>query len=180
MTINNFSHRPRKAACNLILNCALLASFQLAVQAGQSVELFWNPTLQTQVAGYKIYFGTVSQQYTNVVSVGNCTNTILTGLAPGTTYYYAATTIDTAGNESAFSNEASYTVPPPAATLTSAVRAGGSFSFTVTGNPGQECVVQTSTNLLDWIALQTNAAPFVFMDTQAAQFNQRFYRTVSQ
>jgi hypothetical protein len=37
--------------------------------------------------------------------------------------------------------------------------------------------VQVSTNLLDWDGLQTNAAPFVFVDAQAAGFGQRFYRT---
>jgi hypothetical protein len=59
------------------------------------------------------------------------------------------------------------------------VRAGGSFSFTVSGNPGQAYVVQTSSNLQDWVSLSTNTAPFVFVDPAAAQFSQRFYRTAS-
>ena len=69
-------------------------------------------------------------------------------------------------------------MPVPAATLASAAQAGGQFSFTVPASAGQ-CVVQASTNLLDWVSVQTNTAPFVFTDTNAAAFHQRFYRTYS-
>ena len=70
------------------------------------------------------------------------------------------------------------TIPPPA-TLTSAASSGGQFSFTVTGLTGQQYVVQASTNLIDWDSVQTNTAPFVFTDTAASSFNERFYRTYS-
>jgi hypothetical protein len=36
--------------------------------------------------------------------------------------------------------------------------------------------VQASTTLVDWEAVQTNVAPFTFVDSKASQFNQRFYR----
>lgn len=149
--------------------------FQLPVRASQSVTLSWYPSSATNVAGYKIYSGTACHAYTSVMAVGDATNATITGLAPGTTYYFAATTVDSAGNESSFSNEASYTVPA-AATLTAAAQTGGQFSFTVSGSAGQQYVVEASTNLLNWIPVATNAAPFVFTDTNGASFNQRFYR----
>jgi hypothetical protein len=52
------------------------------------------------------------------------------------------------------------------------------FQFTVNGWTGTNYIVQVSTNLAatNWISLQTNSAPFVFAETNAAQFSQRFYR----
>jgi len=44
------------------------------------------------------------------VVAGNVTNATILGLAIGTTYYFAATSYDAAGDESTFSNEASYDV----------------------------------------------------------------------
>lgn len=63
-----------------------------------------------------------------------------------------------------------------AAVLTQASYADGQYSFNISGMPGYSYVVQASTNLTDWVSVQTNAAPFTFMDSQAGQFQQRFYR----
>ena len=131
------------------------------------------------MAGYKIYYGTESQNYTNEVTVGVTTNATLSGLLPGQTYYFAATTFNGAGIESSFSNEASYVAPVMPATLAAPVRSGGQFSFTVSGSASQQYVVQASTNLQDWVSVLTNTAPFVFTDTNTAGFSQRFYRTLS-
>ena len=160
----------------MIFSSALVLFSQLPVHAVESVTLTWNPSGATNVAGYKIYYGTASLDYANVVTVGNTTNATISGLVDGTTYYFAATTFDAAGQESSFSNEASYVAPTTAATLSAAVRSGGQFSFTVLGIAGREYVVQASTNLVDWISVQTNTAPFVFTDANAAGFSQRFYR----
>jgi len=88
-----------------------LAVGLLLSAAAQSVVLTWNPSLDANRAGYKIYYGAASRAYTNAVTVGNVTNATLSGLAAGATYYFSATTYDAAGNESDFSNEASYAVP---------------------------------------------------------------------
>jgi hypothetical protein len=39
-------------------------------------------------------------------------------------------------------------------------------------------VVQASTNLINWVPLQTNTAPFTFVDANAGNFRQRFYRSI--
>jgi hypothetical protein len=54
------------------------------------------------------------------------------------------------------------------------------FSFTLTGTAGSNYVVQATTNLAlpNWIPLLTNAAPFSFVDSNAALFGLRFYRAV--
>jgi hypothetical protein len=72
--------------------------------------------------------------------------------------------------------------PPSAATLSSAVlNANGQFQFQVTGSIGSNYVVQVSTNLsgTNWLSLQTNAAPFGFMETNQGFYSQRFYRAVA-
>lgn len=63
----------------------------------------------TDVAGYKIYYGTVSGTYTASIDVGNTTSIPMATLSasvpvPGL-YYIAVTAYDTAGNESVYSNE---------------------------------------------------------------------------
>lgn len=65
------------------------------------------------------------------------------------------------------------------ATLTPATHVAGQFALTIAGSSGMNYIVQASTNLVNWVSVQTNAAPFTFTDTEAGQFNQRFYRSVS-
>ena len=65
-----------------------------------------------------------------------------------------------------------------AATLASTAHADGQYALTVAGVPGYNYVVQASTDLVNWVPVQTNTAPFTFVDTNASQFGQRFYRSV--
>jgi len=58
----------------------------------------------------------------------------------------------------------------------------GSFGFNVQGQAGQVMVIEVSTNLLDWLPLQTNtlgSGPFYFSDPDTTNFTQRFYRAVT-
>ena len=52
------------------------------------------------------------------------------------------------------------------------------LEFQVAGVPGFNYAVQESTNLIDWVSLITNTAPFSFTDTNTANFPQQFYRTI--
>jgi len=65
-----------------------------------------------------------------------------------------------------------------AGTLTPAAHVKGQFALNVSGVPNAQYVVQASTNLVNWVAVQTNSAPFTFVDAVAGQFSRRFYRTV--
>jgi hypothetical protein len=73
--------------------------------------LVWDPNAETNLAGYKVYSGTVSRQYSSVVNVGNTTQYQLTNVVQGTTYFFALTAYNTSGLESGFSAEVSYTAP---------------------------------------------------------------------
>jgi len=55
------------------------------------------------------------------------------------------------------------------------------FGFDIAGGPVQTVVVQGSTNLLNWVPLQTNLleAPLqYFSDSSAHNFKQQFYRVL--
>ena len=60
-----------------------------------------------------------------------------------------------------------------AAKLTPAAPASGQYTLAVAGVPGYKYVVQASTNLMVWVPLQTNTAPFSFVDTNAGKFPRR-------
>jgi len=83
-----------------------------------SVSLTWNPSLSTNVVGYKIYYGVASGVYNTAISVTGSTNVTVTNLAGGITYYFAATAVNTFGAESPFSNETTYSVPTNSAPVT--------------------------------------------------------------
>jgi fibronectin type 3 domain-containing protein len=97
---------------------AVLAFGPTPAVAVQSVSLSWDPSPSSDVAGYNIYYGSGSGNYTTVISVGNATDAQLSGFVEGVTYYFAVTAYGDSGQESELSNEVSYSVPgiaPPAA-----------------------------------------------------------------
>jgi hypothetical protein len=76
--------------------------------ASVSAQLSWVASSDPNVTGYNIYYGSASRQYTNMVAVGNVTNAMIPGLVENTTYFFAAKAQDSAGDQSAFSNEAAF------------------------------------------------------------------------
>jgi tartrate dehydratase beta subunit/fumarate hydratase class I family protein len=75
------------------------------------VTLQWDPNTEPNLAGYRVYYGEVSRNYSKFIDVGNQTTCILSDLEEGKTYYISATAYDTSGVESPFSNEVTYQVP---------------------------------------------------------------------
>ena len=65
--------------------------------------------------GYRVYWGTSSRTYNqalgNGMPVNAGTSHVLANLPAGRTYYFAVTARDANGTESAFSDEASKTIP---------------------------------------------------------------------
>lgn len=92
-----------------ILFCSL--AFAVLSAFAAQVNLAWDASTSTSVAGYNIYYGVASGSYTSKLSVGNQTSSTVTGLSEGKTYYFAVTARDASGKESARSNEISYNVP---------------------------------------------------------------------
>jgi len=73
------------------------------------LSFIWDPSEDSDVTGYKVYYGTQSGTYTEVVDAGNNTSCTIPDLVVGATYYFAVTAYDSYGYESAYSNEVAYT-----------------------------------------------------------------------
>ena len=159
-----------------IVLLALLAGLDRA--AAWNASLGWNASSFSGTAGYNIYYGTVNGVYTGKVNVGNVTSATISNLTAGITYYFAATTLDSNGNESAFSNETSYIVP---GILTMSGTAPGHIQFPVESSHWYE--VQASTNLQSWATVwqtgvSTSNSWVQFNDPNTGAFSRRFYRLV--
>lgn len=97
-----------------------LSSFSIDVvsSAPGSIMLSWDPPTQrddgsllTNLAGYKLHWGTALGHYPNVASIPNpgIATYVVDQLPPGT-YYLVATAYDASGIESGYSNVATETV----------------------------------------------------------------------
>jgi len=173
------SYSVRRLLLYLVICAGFWSLIEAPSKAITNLTVMWNKSADTNVQGYKVYYGTVSQQYTNSIVAGNATNASVTGIKTGVTYYFAATSYNAAGWESSYSPEISYTVPVVTnAPLTSAVSSASGFNFSVNGTAASLYVVVASTNLTYWAALATNTAPFVFTDTNASHFSHRFYKAI--
>jgi hypothetical protein len=76
-----------------------------------SVTLAWNGETNTTVAGYRLYQGASSRNYSSTTDAGTQTQVPVPGLVAGKTYYFAVTAYSSSGVESDFSSEVGYTVP---------------------------------------------------------------------
>jgi hypothetical protein len=72
--------------------------------AAPYVTLSWSPSTSQNISGYNVYRGTAVNEYTKINSSLD-PNTSYTDntVAPGTTYYYACTTVNSSGEESGYS-----------------------------------------------------------------------------
>ena len=100
-----------------------LSAFSITVQAIElgSASLSWTPPTTksdgsplTNLAGYKIYWGTTPGVYTSSITVASpgISSYIVENLSPNT-YYFVSTAYDSAGGESDYSNMATKTVSSP-------------------------------------------------------------------
>lgn len=108
--INNEFGLPSQA--RRLVVAVVLGILALCHQAlAASVNLTWNPSADTNVTGYVLYYGTTSGTYTNSVAAGSGTNFVMSGLTAGTTYYFNAVSVDANGDESTYAGETFYAVP---------------------------------------------------------------------
>ena len=110
----------------------LLVGIVSFCDAGQSVTLAWDRNAEQDIAHYRLYYGTQSGKPSQSLSVGNVTTATITNLDDGTTYFFAVAAVNTGGQESAPSNEVSYTTPNPAAYVLT-VNSGSSTGSYVAG-----------------------------------------------
>ena len=109
-----FIRRTRRLCLLILFVVVGLGGLFNRVFASQSVELSWDPSTDGSVVSYKVYYGTLSGQYSSSIAYGDISDVVISGLADGQTYYFAVSAIDDDGNESALSNQVIYKVPSAA------------------------------------------------------------------
>ena len=103
--------------------------------------LSWNANTESNLAGYRIQYGTNASSPSSTLDVGSVTSYRFTNLSASTTYYFRVVAYNTAGQTSVPSAQVSYTTPAstttPTPTITGVSPASGSTSggtaITVTG-----------------------------------------------
>ena len=76
-----------------------------------------------------------------------------------------------------------FTINPPVFFLSARYNTNNQFQLQVSGTAGLHYILQGSTNLINWVSLNTNvpaASPFYLIDPLATNFAARFYRTIQQ
>lgn len=168
-----------------ILGIFLLALFfnqndasAVAAPGGHSVKLAWDADPASEVIGYRVYYGTTSGTYAMDVDVGNVTTSTISGLASGTTYYFAVASYDAKQLESDYSNEINFTPGAPAVRF--AVSSQGQPVLAIQGTSGRSYVVEATEDFATWTIIHTvtlgSGGTAQFTDTNAVNFPKRFYR----
>jgi len=81
----------------------------ILTQSGRSVTLAWDANSESDLAGYRVYYGAVSRTYGAPLDVPGtpAAPTFTVADLPAGTWYFAVTAYNAAGLESGFSNEVS-------------------------------------------------------------------------
>ena len=116
----------------VLIAAALLLGIRPVAATAGSLSLAWDPNTEDDLAGYKVYIGTASQTFSQIIDVGHMTAFTVTDLLEGETYFSTVTAYDIFVNESDFSNEVSTTIPvtaPPPEPEPLNSPPGASFTF---------------------------------------------------
>lgn len=117
MLYSNGRWRKPRIVSFLLVSLFLFFSFLSSAALGSEVMFAWVPNSEDNLAGYKIYYGTDSLNYTTVVDVGNPTseNGLVTitmdCFSPGLIYYISATAYNDSGIESDYCPEVAWECP---------------------------------------------------------------------
>ncbi|MBZ5637652.1 MAG: fibronectin type III domain-containing protein [Acidobacteriia bacterium] len=114
---------------------AVVTSLAALTASAGTISLTWNPVSDSDLAGYRVYWGTSQGAYTNSQNVGNVTSATINGLTDCTTWYLAVKAYDTTGNLSVNYSNAISGWPRPTVTLSapSAAEQGRTLSLNLTG-----------------------------------------------
>ena len=164
----------------------ILAFAHISFATENVPSLEWEPNPEPYVAGYNVYIGEKSRNYTRVIDVGLETRLPLTNLNAGVTYFLAVTAYDIDRLESPFSDEVSYTprvdgtnavlVPCRIAVSTEAA------TIQIAGQPGQQCRIVATSDFQQWeeiyVTVMTEGGLFEYVDADRQGRPMRFYRVI--
>ena len=104
-------HRHFRGCQACLLGFGLAALFAGSATFAANATVSWNSNPETDIAGYRLAYGTTLGVYNNQINVGTNPTTSVSGLTAGTTYYFVVSAINRAGLQSQPSAVVSYWVP---------------------------------------------------------------------
>ncbi len=124
------------------------------------------------MTGYEVWYGEVSGVYTDGVNTGSNLSATVSGLTPGLTYYFVATSYYANGDESVFSNEITNYPPLPPSILTqpksqtvilsnaASFRSvvSGSAPLTIQWYDGRNAIAGATNSVLSWASVAASNA----------------------
>jgi len=161
--------------------------FSLFAQSG-ALKVAWDPNTESDLAGYKVYHGVASRNYTSVIDVGNVTQYTVNNLNYGTTYFFAVTAYDLAGNESDYSEEVSGHLDPQdteapqvtSVTIKDLTHIDVTFSEPVTKLTAEDAENYKINNNIQLVsAVLNNDGKTVHLTTTAHQYNTQYTITIN-
>ena len=104
-------HTMKKDIIEIIIGIAICIFLLWTFPAfSETVIAEWDANTESDLAGYNIYYGTESGNYDQSINVGNNISWFVDNLIVSAIYYFAITAYDFVGNESNFSDEASFLI----------------------------------------------------------------------
>ncbi len=147
----------KKLAVALLSSLFLPMALHAADVPARSVSLAWNPNPESNVAGYKVRFGTARGVYSQVIDAGRETSAALPQMILGSTYYMAVSAYNMAGEEGPASAEFVVTpaLPQPVESTTFSLTGGSQgelrWSYPSSSAASAEgFAIYSSENLSDW------------------------------
>jgi Putative Ig domain len=165
----------------LPLFIALLVSIVApALAEATAITLAWDPNSDSVTAGYYVYYGIQSGNYSGYVDVGGATTAIINTQDSTTTYYFAIQAYSTSGERSAYSTEVVWTpAAPPAQPPT--LNNPGSMSTTVGSaavslqlvatDPGGLALTYSASGLPPGLSIASNSGVISGTPTTAGGYN---------
>lgn len=83
----------------------------IAPAVGGDLKITWQPNTEADLVGYVVYYGTAERPQRYRIEVGRQTEHLIQNLPAGETYSISVTAVDTAGNESLFSEQIAARIP---------------------------------------------------------------------
>jgi hypothetical protein len=178
----NITMLTTKTVIQLLFIALLVPILCPAAWAAQTMPLAWDPNPDASVAGYVVYYGNKSGNYSSRIDVGTNTATTISGLKEGQTNYFAVTAYNAARVESAASGAVAYIVPGMVL-VTPRLKASDPQGLKFPVAWGHWYEVQATADLKSWTTIwQTTAATsnswVQFQDPKANLFPKRFYRLI--
>lgn len=127
----------RKTLSSWVAGILLGSLVSVGMAEGVSLRLSWNANTESDLAGYKIYRGSLSggpYALMGEVGVMAAPSAQVTLADPAPKTFFVVTAFDTSGNESGYSNEASWDPPPPPPPLVDTTPPAVPTGFQVTVN----------------------------------------------